>query len=162
MKKKLFTIVLFMMMILSGCGQPQFNPNYRYVKFMNGKPYSMPYAVNFRNMPVDAKMASELREIGIPCRKGNLLWYTRDLSSKMRNLKTEDDMKQMTYSFYHAGKLRCEHPLNKQEYTYRMNQMNQQSANNRVTAQNNAMINAAATPRSYNINHTGSIYHYGY
>jgi len=163
MKRKILAVSTFAgLALLTGCVQPQFDPNYRNVQFMNGKPYSIPYNVDYNDRPVNAKDVSYLKHVNIPCRKGDLVWYTRDFSPKIKNAQSGYEKAQIVSSLYHAGKLRCEHPLNKQEYAYRMNQMNQQSANKRTASQNNAVINAAAMPKTYNVNHTGSVYHYGY
>ena len=120
------------MMLLSGCtgSQPAFNPGDKAITFVNGKPYAIPYSANYD--PMDEYKYKMYKSVGYTCNMGNVIWGDRRLSPSINNAKNEDEIKSIIVTALRQGKIGCAKPLSKQEYQYRLNQQNQNSANSRA------------------------------
>jgi len=150
MKIKLLIITIIGSVLLTGCIQPPFDRNNKGIQFVAGMPYSIPYSVKYTETLAKGKKASlVLKSIGIDCGNNPIVWTT-----DQNNFSTEA----AAIEAIRQGKVGCSSPLNNKEYQYMLNQQNQQSANARVMSQNTA----AMMPKTYNVNHTGTMYHYGY
>ena len=195
--------------LLSGCGQPEFNRNSKSVAFVDGKPYAIPYGASYGST-ISSDKERGLKTNGITsCKKGDRYWMSTDFYNKhiqpyisinreriqkaKKNILTiQDDIfknnpfktsladnldqinkrvKRYTPSMHKTtlgyiyypdayairnGKAGCTRALNKQEYQYMLNQQNQSAANQRARMN----YDATTAPKYYNVNYTGTVYHY--
>ena len=152
MKKLIISLgVIAGMLLLSGCG---YDPLNRYVSFGNGKPYSTPYGTIYK-----ISNPSLRHQMGINCPNGHAIWMEKRWFNSMRSKKP--NRKQIKVFFKKAvydGLVGCVPPLSNREYQYMLNQQNQRNANQRAAN----ISSAIAAPKTYNINHSGSITHYTY
>lgn len=161
-------------LLFAGCGQPEFNRSDKGIVFKGGKPYRVPYNSNFgiydkeklrlgKIAMAEALKNNDKRRIQVSkknmCRVGDVFWIetkTRDqfhaLMAKGKNLEAIKSLEDAALQ----GKTGCARPLNKQEYSFYLNQQNQRSANSRARMQ----YDAATAPKTYNVNYTGTVYHY--
>ncbi len=69
--------ILFVIFILNGCGQTQFNPNNKAMVFIKGKPYKVPYQTNYSLQPLSKDNIKALRGYGYQyCSEGNIRWIS--------------------------------------------------------------------------------------
>ena len=133
MKKIIISVGLIAgMLLMSGCAQPEFNPNNKGFGFIQGKPYVMPkYVVSFE-VENEARTVTNL---GL-CRKNGILWLRRDMVNQIGFLANGSDesallrrnantVKQMIRN----GSAGCAYPLSNQEYQYVLHKQNQAQAN---------------------------------
>ena len=158
MTKKMITgIGIIGTILLSGCASPTVNPRIGTMDFINGKPYYLPqYAIAFQ-FPQEAQ---EVRRQGL-CKKYGIFWINGTFFDIYKGAKMGQDdpiyvkryIKELK-SWKKAGKAGCIYPLSKQEYQYRLNQQNQQQANNR------AYVNYKAATATKKVDYTGTVFHY--
>ncbi len=137
-------------LLFSGCNgsnaQPAFNPNNKYIVFVEGKSFRVPYGASY-NKRIMKKVTDVEKRTG--CRKGDVAWLTRNQFNKIQATSGQE-RKSVILNGYRNGQLACAHPLSKQEYQYYMNQQNQQQANARAQMQANASQSQSYQPVNYN------------
>jgi len=151
---KTITIVigLGILLLFTGCTEPQLsvNQNNKKLTFVKGKPYAIPVNTISGKRLISAKQIKNARLIGAYCKKGDISWISNGVSSLFDKYdgKTAGEIIRRDHL---AG---CASPLSKQEYEYRLNQQNQQQANNR------AYINYQTATATKKVDYTGTVYHY--
>jgi len=174
----------FSLFLLNSCGQPSFNRNSTSIKFVEGKPYSIPRGAYYGlvtkgQSEENARLLKHtnpeaLHIVKAPlCREGEVRWvakkeYIRGMELAAKAVKTHayNAFFKDQYNSYQAGKAGCAKPLNQQEYEYRLNQqngeLNRRAAAKRTSSQNLANTAAAMAPKTVNVNHSGSVDVYRY
>ncbi len=125
---------ILVLLVMSGCAQPQFNRNNKGIKFILEKPYLIPYGSSYQTETTVTKDDSDyLRGRGINCKQGSVVWVANDSKSKLtgNRIRVMNNFARL----YKTGKSGCAKPLSKQEYRYVLNQQNQRSSNARANAQ---------------------------
>lgn len=163
------TLVLF-----TGCGQPQFNPNYMNIVMVEGDAFRVPKGsiVNrkkYYNTPNIVASVEQNRRLGLDCKIGDLGWSEYSTRMKFqeatKGLPTNSPegfkrIENLKREAINSGKMGCAHPLTDREYDFYRSQEMDASANARADSNSRAaaanMI-AASTPQTVNVNHSGYV-----
>ncbi len=127
-----------MALLFSGCAgsQPQFNPNNKSIKFVEGKAFAIPNGAIYKE--------TTLRKVtkGTGCRIGDVPWVTTNTYKSLSAAKTREEKNIAYTNAKRNGHLGCSSPLSNQEYQYVLNQQNQQQANVRAKKARTAAVYA--------------------
>ncbi len=148
--------------LLAGCANPSFNPNNKQIVFVEGKPFRIPYGAShtgkrFTNTVESREKMTSYKREGLICNIGDLLWienYTAKTGVKI--YKSEGKLSGYTYigKASREGKSGCVRPISNQEYSFYRSKELEASANARTQAN----LAAAMTPKTVNVNHSGTVY----
>ncbi len=148
MKKSIIGLVAIVgMLLLSGC---VYDPHSRYVSFGNGKPYSTPYGTIYKISNPTLR-----NQTGVNCPNGYAFWIEKRLFKTLRT-KNRSQVRATIRKAMRDAYAGCVPPLNNREYQFMLNQQNQSAANARAANVSSAIM----APKTYNVNHTGTVYHY--
>lgn len=147
--------------LLAGCANPSFNPNNKQIVFVEGKPFRIPYGAShtgkrFSNTVESREKMIAYKREGLICNMGDLLWienYTGKAGVKI--YKTDGKLAGFSYigKASREGKSGCVRPISNQEYNFYRSKEMEASANARARAN----LAAAMTPKTVNVNHTGTV-----
>ncbi len=162
MKKLRIVITISASILFTGCANPSFNPNVKKVVFVDGKPFRVPVGANnirhaYTSSSTDKEKLSVYKKNGLICRIGDILWienYTAKEGTKI--YKKSGKIAGFTYIAKAAkqGKSGCTRPISNQEYNFYRGKEMEASANARARAN----LAAAMTPKTVNVDHSGTVY----
>lgn len=90
-----------------------FNPNNRFVQFVDGEAYYIPYSVNFWYPKQQAKELVELRS-NLNCDKNSIVWIDESLEISNANQLTADILQ----TSIEQGKIGCSNVLSQSQLQY--------------------------------------------
>ena len=157
--------------ILTGCVQPQFNPNKKQIIFIEGKPFRVPYSTSnigyrYTNSAEDKERIETYKKEGLICRVGDVLWVENSTAKKgLEIMSSKGKLEAYTYigKMAREGKSGCVHSMSSQEYShYRGKEMEAREDDIRArTALGNAFSSAGDSfkTNNYNVNVSGTVNH---
>lgn len=170
---KIFKVIMYGgLLLLIGCSgnQPKksraFNPNYKRIVFVSGKPYNIPYGTGYYKVD-DKPTVSTMKSNGGDCRIGDVHWTE---SKALLEWKKDDeagkidDLNDRFRFLISSNKMGCVHLLSNQEYQFYKQKESERSA--RSVARMNYLKETAPKTVNYNVEHSGyidysgSVYHY--
>ncbi len=162
MKKSVIAIAIGASMLLfTGCANPSFNPSYKQIVMVEGKPFRVPVGANNTSHTFSASAESkEKRKVyntyGMNCKVGDILWM-ENYTSKQASNAYKKDGKIAGYAHVgqasREGKAGCTRPISNQEYDFYRSKEMEASANARARAN----YVAATTPKTVNVQHSGYV-----
>lgn len=148
MKKLKFILAVSISLLFSGCANNQssteqftFYPGSKGLKFVEGKPYMVPYGSVTNNQAFKSSKDKQLifaQKVGADCKKGDVLWFESNAAIKGINAQRNKNlelMKSIWVKSFNTNRAGCAHPLSKMEYQYYMEQRRQQISNARYKQQ---------------------------
>lgn len=149
-------------LLLVGCTSPSFNPNNKQIVFVEGKPFRIPHGANhtgkmFTNTAESREKMTSYKQEGLICNIGDLLWIENYIAKTgVEIYKTEGKLSGYTYigKASKEGKSGCVQSISNQEYSFYRSKELEASAN----ARSRANLAASMTPKTVNVNHSGSVY----
>ena len=157
-RKFVLLVGLAGILLLNGCAPIQPNLNRGEMKFVKGKAYYIPSYTCWTQLEPEINAAAQA---GI-CKKNGIMWLSEEYVDKY-NFPCKIGVSDIIIS--HAQSIKqnksigltgCVYPLTNQEYQYRVNEQNQASSNHRASK----VSNAIEAPKTYNVNYTGTVFHY--
>lgn len=148
--------------LLVGCANPSFNPNNKQIVFVEGKPFRIPYGAahtgkRFTNTVESREKMTSYKREGLICNIGDLLWIENYTGKNgVEIYKTKGKLSGYAYigKASREGKSGCVRPISNQEYSFYRSKELETSANARAQAN----LVAARTPKTVNVNHSGTVY----
>lgn len=116
MNKKIVLTFAAFSLAFTACGG--FNPNSRYVQFVNGQAYKIPYGVRYAQPHTSkgATMLEILNNAGVTCNDSDVIWMQASI--------VKDATLDQIAELYSQGKIGCSSPLSDQELQYTMHEEN--------------------------------------
>ena len=162
MKSLGISIGVSILLLFTGCNSTQpskstFRPNHKHIIFENGKAYRIPYRADYVTLEnKDTRLY--FQQLGFNCRSIDIGWESVAVINAFE--KASDVYAKDTVGKEAArnGEMGCSRPLSNKEYAFYREKETQQAASR--SAYLNYSAATATRTVNYNVQHSGSIYHY--